>query len=561
MKNIIIKAITISSLASTIAFGASIPSIGDIQNQIKEPNIKKEQQNIPKIETKEYKSAKSFSTKTIKVVDFSISGNNHIPLSELEKFFVESKNRDLTFNQINQVVENINKYYKDKGYFVSVAYLPVQNVNENNGVVKIEVIEGNYGNFKINNKSLVKYSKIEGILKETKKSKIVSTDSLKRSLLILRDTPGIAISNLNIAKGDKNGSVDFEVTTEATNRVNGYAVVDNVGGRYTGKNRLMGGIDINSPSGIGDKITLFGMVSNGYNLKSGKIGYSAPLTNSGLMAELTYSHTNYSLTEEYEALDAIGTSKAIEAKLSYPVIKSEIENLNIYLALASKNNKDEVKSILDTTKKDITSLKIGLNYDKGYLLFDKFSNSTIDFYLTRGKLSFNDATKEATDVAGDNTNGYYTKLNANLFNTIQFNNQFSFDTTLKMQYALNHKNLDGSEDFFIGGSSGVKLYPDGELSAEKGYLLSMEAKYNLPAIANISNTLGLFYDVGKTFMANSSNNTTFESKLLQDTGLGLYTSYKDFFSQLQVAYKVGPNDVTSEPDRTSRVLFQAGMSF
>ena len=35
----------------------------------------------------------------------------------------------------------------------------------------------------------------------------------------------------------------------------------------------------------------------------------------------------------------------------------------------------------------------------------------------------------------------------------------------------------------MGGSYGVKLYPDGELSAENGYVFNSEAKYKLPNIS------------------------------------------------------------------------------
>lgn len=60
-------------------------------------------------------------------------------------------------------------------------------------------------------------------------------------------------------------------------------------------------------------------------------------------------------------------------------------------------------------------------------------------------------------------------------------------------------------------------------------------------------------------MANNTSN--FDSKSLQDAGVGYYASYKDFFGQIQIAWNVNSANVTSEPNRASRVLFQAGMSF
>ncbi len=54
------------------------------------------------------------------------------------------------------------------------------------------------------------------------------------------------------------------------------------------------------------------------------------------------------------------------------------------------------------------------------------------------------------------------------------------------------KNLDGSEDFSLGGAYGIKVYPDGELSAENGYLFSTELKYKLPAFNELSSQVGVF---------------------------------------------------------------------
>jgi hemolysin activation/secretion protein len=128
-----------------------------------------------------------------------------------------------------------------------------------------------------------------------------------------------------------------------------------------------------------------------------------------------------------------------------------------------------------------------------------------------------------------------------------------------MQYALNNKNLDGSEDFSIGGAYGVKVYPDGELSAENGYLFSTELKYRLPTWNALNSSVGVFYDRGKAYMAD--NTVNFESKTLQDIGLGYYGSYKDFFGQLQVAWTANSEAVSSEPTSNSRVLFQGGWVF
>lgn len=559
MKNITMKTIVLSTLTSTFLLGAT-PNIGNVEKEIKAPEIKKEQPSLPEIKQKEYKAPMVDSGKKILINDFKITGNEHISLNDLEKFFVESKGKELTFNQLQEIVVSITKYYREKGYFVARAYIPAQNINENNNVLEIAVIEGNYGEFKLKNSSLVKDSVVQGMLDTAKeKDNVISTNTLERSMLIINDTPGTIVTQADVMPGKQVGTSDFMVTTEASQRVDGYIVADNYGSRYTGKYRLMSGVNINSPFEIGDKISLFGLVSNGQNLKNGRVAYQAPLASNGLVGEVSYTKTNYSLADSYKSLDAFGTSKTVEGKISYPIIRTRTENLNSLISVASKDLKDEIESTSDITKKDSTSVKLGLEYDKNYVAFNKNSKSIANVYFTYGKLSFDDAADRTTDEAGADTNGNYSKVNVELSNTIEFTSTFSLDTSLQMQYALGNKNLDGSEDFSIGGAYGVKLYPDGELSAENGYIFNTELKYKLPNLNDFSNTVGIFYDRGKAYMAN--NNVNFESKSLQDVGVGYYASYDRFFGQVQAAWNVNSKDVTSEPSRNSRVLFQGGLTF
>lgn len=558
MKNTILKTITLSALASTFVLGAT-PNIGDVEKQIKVPDIKKEQAKIPQIKTTEYKTPMSDSGKTILVKDFKITGNKHIPSGELEKFYAEFKGKELSFNQLQDIASAITRYYREKGYFVARAYIPEQNILENEGVLEIAVIEGNYGEFHLKNDSLVKDFVVQGMLDDIKDKDIISTSTLERAMLIINDTPGAIVTGADVMPGKMVGTSDFDITVGASKSYDGYIILDNTGSRYTGKNRVMAGVNINSLAGIGDKLSLSGLVSDGADLTNGRVAYSAPLMPNGLRGELSYTQTDYSLSEEYENLDATGSSKTIEGRLSYPAIRTRAENLYVNLSLLSKDLKDEVRSTNDITQKDTKSVRVGLDYDTSYLAYGLNSNSKIALNYTYGRLSFDDAAKKANDEAGADTNGNYSKMNLDLSHTIAFTPNLSLESSLKTQYALGDKNLDGSEDFSIGGSNGVKVYPDGELSAENGYLFSTELKYQLPQLESLNSSIGMFYDRGRAFMAD--NTVGFESQSLQDIGVGYYGSYKNFFGKFQVAWTLNSEAVSSEPSANSRILFQGGWVF
>ncbi|MEW6552002.1 MAG: ShlB/FhaC/HecB family hemolysin secretion/activation protein [Campylobacterota bacterium] len=555
----IIKTIAISTFASSILLGTQLPSIGDINRNIETPNIKTQKPLLPKIEAKEYKVPMLDTGKKVYIKDFQIIGNQYIPSSDLEKFFVQFKDKELTFTQLQDISGNITKYYREQGYFVARAYIPEQNIYENNGVLEIAIIEGNYGEFHLKNSSLVKDRVLQGMLDYAKRDDVVSTRTLEQSMLIINDTPGAVVTEAIVLPGSKVGTSDFEIKTQATPRYDGYIILDNQGSRYTGKNRLLAGINFNSPSGIGDKLSLNGLLSNDSNLKNGGISYSLPLMSNGLRGELSYSQTNYSLVEEYASLQALGVAKTLETRFSYPITRTRIENLYANLSLITKDLKDEVGSVNYINKKDTKSLQIGLDYDKSYFTYGKKTNSKVSLNYTYGRLQFDNLVNELNDKNGANTTGNYSKINVELGNNIELNQNINWESSLRMQYALNNKNLDGSEDFSVGGAYGVRVYPDGELSAENGYIFSSELKYKLPTYSAFDSSIGVFYDVGRAYMAN--NKVNFESKTLQDIGIGYYVFYNDFFGKVQFAWTLNSQEVTSEPSKNSRILFQSGWIF
>ncbi len=564
MKNILIKTLSISALASTFLLGAT-PNIGDIEKEIKVPKeVEKKQEPLIEIGgVKKYAPpmADDKSGKTIFVKGFKIQGAVHIDEKELLNLISTYMEKELTFKQLQEVAGLITKEYRRQGYFVARAYLPIQDIQANEGIIIIAIIEGNYGEFKLNNNSLVKDSMVQGMLDDAKRDNIVSTHTLERSMLIINDTPGAVVTQADVMPGSKVGTSDFTITTEATKRYDGYVLVDNYGSKYTGRNRLMAGVNINSPFKLGDKISLSGLVSNGTDLKNGRVSYSAPLNYSGLRGELSYSQTNYSLVKLDGTKDDVftGNSKTLEGKLSYPLIRTRIENLYGNLILGKKELNDEYLGD-KVNPRDSRYLRFGLEYSKDYLAFNKNTKSVLELTLTYGNLSFDNIADKLNDAAGADTQGNYSKINLDLSHNMALSSKVTLESSLKMQYALGNKNLDGNEDITIGGSTGVKLYPSDELSAENGYVLNVEAKYALPSFYGITNSVGIFYDRGKAFMAD--NTVWFESRSLQDLGIGYYVSYKDLFSKLQVAWDANSKNVTAEkPNDQSRVLFQAGMVF
>ncbi|MFY4805440.1 ShlB/FhaC/HecB family hemolysin secretion/activation protein [Aliarcobacter butzleri] len=555
MKNIS-KIITLSVLSSVALLGSSpiVPNSSTIERQIQSPkDIPTAKKEIVEIEgSKEQKVLKdNGSNQTILIKNFNIQGNTKISNDDILNSLKEFENKELNFNQIKEIVTKISKLYKDRGYFVARAYLPAQNIQQNQNILNISILEGNYGEFNINNSSLVRNSVVQDIFDNTKFDKVINTKVIERAMLLINDRAGVKISKAQLSPGTKVGSSDFNIETVSEPRVDGYVVSDNYGSRYTGEYRVQALVNINSLATLGDKLSISGLVSNGADLKNGKLAYEIPILSNGLKANFAYSRTNYNLVKEYKALDANGNSNIYEVGLSYPIVLKNDESLYVKLKYYYKDFNDYMNNV-KYEDKSINSVVASLDYTKNYFLGEFASRLFSNVNLTTGYLS---NTSNVDD-------GNYNKIDAYVSNDIYLTDIFSFNQSLTAQKVLGDKNLDGSEDLSLGGAYGVRLYPDSEQSGENGYILNLELLSKLPNISNYSHKVGLFYDIGDVY-AEKNQDATFERKRLKDIGIGYYANYKDFFAKVQMAWSANSDEIQSENSshKNSKLLFQAGWVF
>lgn len=550
--------IALSIITSISLNAANVPNIGDALKQVKPPKLKKEKKDIPQIKIEENVPKELKDGKKIAIKKFLISGAKHLSNDELKAIVTDYENKELSFKDMQEVSTLITKAYRQKGYFVARAYIPMQNILTQNGSLKINVIEGNYGEFVLENNSLVKDEIVQANLDAIKDENIVSTNTLERAMLIINDTPGVVVNKAEVRPGKKVGTSDFIIGTSATNKYSGYVLADNYGSQYTGKHRIMAGVDVNSPFDIGDKLTFSGLTSDEIGLINGRIAYDFPMNDKGLRGEVSISKTTYELGSSYKNLDALGSSDSISFKTVYPYVKSRLKNINVYAEISLNKMKDEIQATDVYTKKSSKVLTLGIDYSEDKIMFNKNSQSRANFYLTVGNLKFNDKEDRQADENGANTNGTFTKLNLELGQDFELTPKIRWENSFQAQYALGDKNLDGSQDLSLGGIYGVKYYPDGEESAENGFIFNTELFYTLPNYKDLNSSVSVFYDVGRAFM--SQNITNEEPRTLQSFGLGYYGSYKDMFINAHLAQNI-KHDVTSQKDYSSRFMIQAGWVF
>lgn len=551
-------AITLA-LSATGAFAQTRPDIGDALRQVPAP-LAPPTAPVPQLggvtEAKPPMTALTTGP-TVVVKKVEVTGNRVIAAATLHALVADAEGQPQTLAQLEDLATRITRHYRAAGYFVARAYIPEQEVS--NGVVVIRVIEGNYGQFILKNNSLVRDGTVQGLLDNVKDRDIVSLDTLERAMLIINDTPGVQVVRADVMPGQAVGTSDFAVDTVAGPRANGYVTLDNYGSLYTGKERLSFGADWNSPTGRGDRLSASGLLTDHTDLTNGRLAYSALLASNGTRGELAFSQTNYALTDTFEPLDAVGRARSVSLNFSTPLKRTRNQTVELGLSLVNNDLLDEVRATNTSTPKRSHSVTGTLSSSAEHSFLGAFGLTQANAAFSLGNLDIKTDADRALDAAGAQTQGKFAKVQLGLSRTTLLPKTFQLLTSLKAQWALSHKNLDGSERMSISGIGGVMAFPSGESSGDNAALARIELSRPLPVIGGVQLSVSAFTDYGWARAASPTPGTS--DRELSDVGLGISGKWRGAFFRIEVANQQAGGPAVSEPFPSTKVLAQAGWSF
>jgi len=546
-------------LASTSARAAPAPppGIGQVLQQTTPPAHAEPTTPLPPIEgapSEAPMAALPGGQGTLTVKAFKIVGAKVIPAAELEKLVKGAEGKPLTLDQLQEAATSITRYYRNKGYFVARAYVPAQEVVDQ--TVVIRVIEGQYGDFHLNNHARLRDSIALGVLDAVKSHDIVSVDTLERAMLILNDTPGVRVTKVSVSPGTRVGTSDFNVETAATPLLSGQASVDNYGSLYTGKTRASLNASVDGLTGTGDRLDMFGMVSEHDDLNSGRLAYTRLLTPTGLHGEVAASYTDYSLGSTYSSLNAVGHAFSVEGQLSYPILLSETRSLQGQVSFVHSDLEDDVRATGTKTPRHTDVGSAGLEFSQTGPTWANQAGGS----LSIGDLGIDDAVARAEDALGAKTGGTFAKFNGHVERRQALPEGLILNVGVHVQAVLGGKSLDGSQKLSVSGSSGVIVYSPDEWLGDDAAVGRVTLSRPFALKDDFSLTPSVFADGGWGDNKFAPHGTP-AARTLSDAGVGLTASYRRVSFSVQWAARVSGGAATSEPTASNRVLAQLALAF
>ena len=423
----------------------------------------------------------------IEVRSFKFTGNLLLSNEVLHSALLPFSNRSLTLRQIKEAADAVSAAYLEAGW-TARASLPQQEIVD--GVVTIEITEAVFGVATLEG---VQPKRIEAsyLVKMAQarltKGKPLHANDLDRVLLLLDDLPGVSVAG-HLAQGQNDGETNLALSVMDDALINGNATLDNQGARATGIERLSLNLNLNSPARMGDLLSTNFMQTRGTQYARG--GYSLPVGNSGARAGVHASSLKYKVLTSYDdkAAGTRGTADTVGLDASYPLLRSQLSNVNLTWSYDDKTLENYAADVLNSNYK-IKASSVGINSSN----IDNWGGggSTSAYAtVTQGRLNNEGSANAQADADGARTAGSYSKLNVGLNRLQSITADLSFYAAVSAQ--ATNKNLDSSERMYLGGATGVRAFPASEAGGAAGRTLTLELRQRL----DNAFTLTGFYDYG-----------------------------------------------------------------
>lgn len=472
--------------------------------------------------TPEVKSQGVFVVKKIKV-------DTELPLNikTIEKITQSYQNRNLDMAGLNELAGKLTTYCRSHGYPAATAYVPAQNVTDGN--VTLGIVPGRLGKVIIENSSKLSDTTVKMLTARLKDGQILTTKQVETALYTINDLGGVTAIGV-LSAGEKTGTSD--VTIRVTNGKSSSTVLyaENYGTKAAGRYRYGLSEDMYNLDKHGGHLNAGVLISN-HDLHNYTVSYELPTGHSATTLGIGVSRMDYELGGIFSNLDASGHSDTYSLYWNTPLWRGTTGSLKINYGYDYKHLKDDLEKYANMdAKKHSHAIHVGFSGN------NRSTNSLTSYSLTgyTGMLGMDSGYANYLNKYS-NTEGRWSKTVLDCSHLQNLGGRW--DVLFKFQGQKASRNLDSSEQLYLGGANGVRAYPQGEGSGDEGFLVSAEVRYHTPIKGLM---LSAYLDGGHVQLTKdgSSGNET-----LKGWGIGVtYAQPNNYFMRFDYARRIGLDD-------------------
>jgi hemolysin activation/secretion protein len=453
--------------------------------------------------------------RTVHVTEVSIDGVTAFPPADIARYTQGLTGPAVPLPQIDAARQAILQHYRSAGYVLSTVSANLDTA----GKLRFIITEGRIASVKLDGDIGPAGVQVLRFLNRLTQEKVIDSTTLERYLLLAQDVPGVTLRAVLQPSADDPGALTLiaEVGRQA---VSGLATFDNRAFVQTGPIEGLGVLDFNSFTEFGEKTeaSFYHTFPNSQNF--GQLAEELFLGGSGLKLRVYAGQgsavpngggSNALAAENYH-----GFTQVLGGVLSYPVIRSRQQTLNVYAsldALTSNVRTGATGAPLTVTSFDsLRVLRLGEDY------------AVSDLWLGASRPAANILSVRASQglrILGAETNGTSPSAardhEASDFFKVNFEatrTQTLFPVGDSSNVALmallagqwSEDILPPAEQFYLGGSQYTRGYYAGQIPGDKALVATAELQFNTGTnltmwglAADVSTQFYVFYDWGEVW--------------------------------------------------------------
>ena len=504
---------------------------------------------------------------------FVVSGARLFSAQELEKVLVKYQSKELSMSDLKKAADDITALYRKKGYLVSLAYLPPQEISNN--TVEFTVVEGRVGEITVEKP---KHSKPEVIRRRflVEKGQILNSARIESSLKQINKQPDRTVRAV-LSPGATPETSDILLKVENERSPHHFsAELNNRGTRYTSLNRW--GLGYRNTNLLGnDDILAVRLIANSKtDVYSVSAVYDMPVSRYNTRAGVYAAHSKADIGGQFAipGLSPTGHAELWGLYVSHPWLDKEFvdEDSGSSLSLTSNltagfDSLSVYNKIMgdETAHDELRIFKAGINFEEKDNLGRTGLTGEAHFAIPEFLGSME---KREESVLRPDSSGEFQKYTGSISRVTRLPGQMYLINSFKGQYTP--FNLVSSAQMTLGGADSVRGFQENEYLADYGWINTVELRmppFLLPSILKVPfdkkhtriidavQVVG-FIDAGKGYVNKQVGEDN--EKLLVGAGFGFrFDLYEHLRARIDFGFPLGKEKPSD--DANSRVHF--GMQY
>ena len=389
--------------------------------------------------------------------------------AELSSFYEAYLGREVTFADVEKILEAITGKYREDGYVLSRAVAPPQRIEL--GILRVRVIEGFVAKVRFKGADPGRMSLLQAYADKITAVRPTTLSVLERYLLLMGDLPGVRVTPRLTPVDAETGA--YELILSLTHkRQLGFLNLSNRGTRTAGPLQALAGANLNSLLGMLDqtRLIVFFVPDNPSELVYFSLAHEQQVGTEGTTVSLAASRSDTETGNETLGTKTDGVGTRFTLALSHPLVRSSDQTLRLTVKFDIVNSKKT--GISGKTEDRLRVVRLGGRYELNDALA---GTNKLALELSQGLDIFNASPEGATNVSRLNGRGDFTKV------TAEASRRQGVGKSWALQFAAiaQHSNytLLTPEQFTLGGSRFGRAYNPSEISGDRGAAASVELRY------------------------------------------------------------------------------------